>query len=104
MNDIIKVENGVIELTEQAMAKMARAQELLAEAKVYEDEFKTALTKAMEDNGIKKFENDLLSAVFIPETVAVTFDSKRLKEEAPDVFEAYKKETKRKSYVKISYK
>ena len=54
-----------------------------AEAKIAQ--IKEALLKAMEDNGIKKFENDKLTFTYVVPTTRKTFDKKAFEKAHPEI-------------------
>ena len=69
-----------------------------------EEQLKEMFIEKMEANGIDKFisADGTFKATYVKETTSKTFDSKRLKEEKPDVYEEYLKETTKKAYIKFS--
>lgn len=68
------------------------------------EKLKTGLLDLMKANGVKKFENDLIRLTYKEPTTRVSIDSKRLKEERPEVYENYKKESEVKESVLIKIK
>lgn len=69
-----------------------------------DEDLRTKLTEVMQKYGIKSFDNDLLKITSIAEGTKTTVDSKKLKEEAPDIFKKYSKTSTVKAYVKIEVK
>ena len=69
---------------------------------------KAEICEAMEKNGIKAFENDILKLTYVAGTATVSIDTKALQKEDPDLYEElyekYNKETKRSAYVKVTPK
>jgi len=63
--------------------------------------FETAILNEMEEKGIKKFDNGQISITYIEPTTRVSVDSKKLKEELPDVYKKYSKESEVKASIKI---
>lgn len=101
----ITVKDGQILLGEKAMAMLAQAREidlLQKKAKVQMDAFKEALHKAMEDNGLKKLDNDILTATYIGAQTRQVVDTNKLKAEG--LYELYTKPSNVKSSVKIEFK
>ena len=49
------------------------------------EKLKTGLLELMKANGVKKFENDLIRLTYKEASTRVSIDSKRLKEEQPEV-------------------
>jgi len=66
--------------------------------------FKEAVLSEMQLKGIKKFDNGQISITYIEPTTRVSVDSKKLKEELPDVYKKYSKESVVKASIKISKK
>lgn len=63
--------------------------------------FKKMVLNEMEEKGIKKFDNGEISITYIEPYNKNTVDSKKLKEELPDVYKKYSKESEVKASVKI---
>jgi hypothetical protein len=63
--------------------------------------FKEAVLSEMQLKGIKKFDNGEISITYIEPTTRVSIDSKKLKEELPDVYKKYSKESEVKASIKI---
>lgn len=63
--------------------------------------FETAILNEMEQKGIKKFDNGEISITYIESYKKNTVDSKKLKEELPDVYKKYSKESEVKASIKI---
>lgn len=53
------------------------------------DEAKTAMRKAMEEHGIKKFDNPVFVATIAKDSMTESFDAKRFKAEHPELFKQY---------------
>lgn len=68
------------------------------------EKLKTGLLELMKANGVKKFENEFIRLTYKEPTIRISLDSKKLKEEMPDVFENYKKESKVKESILIKIK
>ncbi len=58
--------------------------------------------QAMKQAGVKKLETERVLITLVEPSKSKTLDSKRLKEEHPDLAEAYSRETERKGHVKIT--
>lgn len=81
--------------------------EICVQKKALEDkekEMRSQLEKAMEAYGVKKFENDQISVVYVEPTTRNTIDSAKLKKELPDVASKYTKTSAVKGSVKITVK
>ena len=92
-----------IQVVDSRISKaVAKEKQLLERLKERDDELRAKLLVAMEANGIKKFENDMLRVTYVAPQIRTTFDSSRFKEEAPEIYKEFTKETYTKSHVKIS--
>ncbi len=60
------------------------------------------LKSEMEANGLKKIETDRVLVTIVPDSASSTFDSKKFKEDHPDMAASYMKTSSRKGYVKIT--
>lgn len=109
MNFDITVNDGQVILDEQAVKILSEAKKLdllQKKAKIQMDTLKAAIKKAMEDNGVKKFENDDVTVNYIAPTVSKTMviDEDALKEQGLYDLFAKEKITDRKGYVKVAFK
>lgn len=91
MQALAEAENLIKSIEEQKKQAEARA-----------DELRTALMKAMEQNGVTQFETDLLKVTYVAQTVQERIDTTRLKKEHPEIAEAYKKQTQVKASLRIT--
>ena len=101
--ELIKVENGISILDLDTAEKIAEFERAAKEIKKQQDELKQMILKEMEDKNILSLrdeENDLLISYIAP-TERETLDSKRLREEQPDVYDEYIKFTPVKSSIRI---
>ena len=94
---------------EEALAKISEQEEAIIELKQmldYHEAKKQAslslLKDRMEREGIKKLETPRLLVTLVADSLSSTFDSKRFKDEHPDLATQYLKQTTRKGYVKIT--
>ena len=91
----------------KAMMVMQTIVNLNRQKKILEDRDKAVreeLQKAMDEFGIKQFENDLLKVTYVEPTTRTTIDSARLKKELPAVAEKYSKVSQVKGSVRIDVK
>lgn len=65
---------------------------------------KNGLLELMKANGVKKFENDFIRLTYKEPTTRTSIDSKKLKEEMPDVFDKFKRESEVKESILIKIK
>lgn len=69
-----------------------------------EANMKLAIKEAMEKNVVMKFENDVLKITYIAPTVRNGVDVTRLKEEKPEIYSEFIKQTPVKSSIRIVIK
>lgn len=94
---------------EATLAKISEQEEAIIELKQMLDyheakkqESLNLLKEKMEREGIKKLETPRLLVTLVADSTSSTFDSKRFKDEHPDLATQYLKQTTRKGYVKIT--
>lgn len=105
MSQLVVVnENNEIMVANEYLESYANYLKVKAEAELKEQQFKEELLKAMEEHSIKSYENDLMKVTFQDESTRKSLDSKRLKAECPEIYEAYTNESKVKSCIKIHLK
>lgn len=108
MNDLlIQYANNELQVEEinnkisEAIADLKQKQEALENTN---KTIKEKLLQTMEKNGDKKFENDFISITYVAPTTRTTIDSKKLKEEQPEIFKEYSKINDVKSSIRIKVK
>ncbi len=67
-------------------------------------EVRDLLKKKMAEFGIKSFGNDIISVTYVAPTTKTTVDSKKLKEEQPEIYAKYSKTSNVSASVRISVK
>lgn len=100
---LIKVESGYV-LDQHSIEEIREVEKLAKEVKQRQDNIKAELLKAMEQNGIIKFENEDLLINYIAPTTRETFDAKKLKEDNQDLYDLYVKLSDVKASVRIKLK
>lgn len=101
MNDIILVDNALSAELSNDIAELERL------AKDYEEKKKSVreqLKKAMEESGVVKIDDANLTITYIGETTQEKLDTKALKNELPDIYDAYCKITPKSAYIKVEVK
>lgn len=93
MNEVVKIENDKIVVNSEIVSELKGYLKWKEDMDLKEKEFKQALKDKMETLGIEKFCIEGLSAVIRKGTTRTSIDSKRLKEELPDIYEEYSKTT-----------
>lgn len=102
MEELVKIENGEITVAEEIVNKIIEFNKAKKEMEYQEKLLKDGLMEAMNNLGIKKFIINGLSATIKDGSTRTTIDSKRLKEECPDIYEAYSKTSEVKSSITLS--
>lgn len=93
MNEIVKIKNGEITVAEEIVNKIIEFNKAKKEMEYQEKLLKEELMNAMDSLDIKKFIINGLSATVKDGCTRTTIDTKRLKEECPEIYEAYSKTT-----------
>lgn len=91
MNELVKVENNEIIIVGDFIEQYKQFDKAKKAFELKDKEFKQALKDAMEKTGKTKFMMNGLCATIKARTTRTTVDSKRLKEECPDIYEEYSK-------------
>lgn len=100
--ELVKVENGIIEVAEDVLNEIKAFQEQKEAMELKEKKIKQAILEAMENNGIKSFENDIVKITYVAPTTRKSVDSQALKDQG--LYEQFLKETPVKSSVKVTWK
>ena len=92
----------------EQFAELAALEDEAKELEEQRKKAKAVICKAMEENGIKQFENDNIKITYVAPTVTIGIDWKTYQFEEPKKYakiaKKYSKETKRSAYVKITTK
>lgn len=105
--DRIDEETALATMRKKTAAVIQAITDLVKQKKKLEDQEKTMkaqLMKAMDQYGVKKFENGVVSVTYVAPTVENRLDSKALKADLPDVAAKYTKQKPKVGYVKVSVK
>lgn len=97
-----ELELGKIE--EQISVAIADLQNKQKELQTKNEEIKEQIKTSMEENDIKKFENDYISITYVAPTTRTTVDSKLLKEKYEDIYKECSKVSDVKSSIRIKIK
>ena len=89
---------AVVKDYEGAMLEYLR---LEAEIKAFKEKFNDVVLRTMQENGDKSYKTDRLSITRVLETSKKSFDSKKFKEDYPELFEKYQKESVTKEHLLI---
>lgn len=107
-NELVKK----FEKNQQAIAKLNKEIEKAVGAQI--DKMKTleakntemrqAIQEAMEANGVKEFDGDLIKITYVAPTTRTTFDSKKFAAERPKTYEKYLKTSNVKGSIRLKVK
>ena len=107
-DDIIALRKTELELEEDVQEQYNAIEKRLAELKAYVEEYKELeaaykehLLADFEASNTNKYTGKLFKATLVGPSVRVSLDTKRLKAECPDIYEAYKKESETCGFVKL---
>lgn len=104
MTDLVVKENGVAQVTQQAIEAI---NDVIAQEKAIKER-KEAMTKAlleqMEKYNVTQIKNDFFTVSYTAEHTAERFDSKSLKEQSPALYDSYCKEVNVKASLRITPK
>ena len=90
--DLVKYENNKLTVAEEFAKEYALFQKQVAVMDMKLKEVKEAMKNAMEKYNITEpYEDDYIKITYRKATTRTTVDSKRLKEELPDIYEEYSK-------------
>lgn len=97
----------VVDLNKQVPNVIKAISDICVQKKKLEEQekaMKESLQKAMEQYGVKKFENEVISVTYVASTVRNSIDSAKLKKELPDIAKKYNKKSKVSASVRITVK
>lgn len=101
MNQLIRVnENGAV-LAPEIARNVVEIKKAIDSLKEKEKELNEAILKAMEAENILKIETDELTVSYIAPTDRESLDSKALRAELPDIYDAYVKMSPVKASIRI---
>lgn len=101
---IVQEKEDLIKLHEQVFTAVANLENQASEILKSRSEVQEQLKVAMRDNGVNKFENDLLAITYVAPYDKTTLDVKALKEAYPVVYDAYLRTTSVKDSIRIKIK
>jgi hypothetical protein len=80
------------------------AEQQINAIKEFQENYKKKILQIMEEKGIYKIDNDILTITYTAPTTSSRFDSARLKKENPELYEQYKTISDVSSSIKIKCK
>lgn len=102
--ELIKIENGIGILNAEVSKNIAKFEKALKEIKEKKEELKQSILSEMESKNILKLETDSLTVTYIAPAERETFDSKRFREDNPDLYDEYVKFSPVKSSIRVKVK
>lgn len=103
MNEIVVIGDRGL-LNPEISDKIAEFERNIKKLKEQEDLLKQSILEEMEAKGIVKIENDDLLISYVAPTDRETFDSKKLREDNPDLYDEYIKISKVKASIRVKVK
>lgn len=101
-NELITLtEQGVALLSMDVATKIADFERKVKEIKDAEEKLKDAIKEEMATKGVIKLETSDLTINYVEPTTRETLDTKKLKEELPDIYDAYVKISPVKASVRV---
>lgn len=104
MKSIVKLENGEYGLVSDAINTIVEIEKQIKDLKALQDSYKENLLKEMEEKNVLKIDTEELSISYVAPSTRETLDSKKLKEDLPDIYDLYVKFTDVKSSLRIKVK
>lgn len=104
MDNLITITGDMAILNPETAAKVAEFERIAKEVKTKEEELKKAILTEMENKGVIKLDTGALIISYVAPTDRETLDNKALKEELPDIYDAYVKISPVKSSIRIKLK
>lgn len=103
MEDVVKIEDGQIVVAKDTINKIKQFYSMKKEMEYQEKLLKDGLMEAMKEQGIISFDIDNEFRAIIKDGYSrTTIDSKRLKDEVPEIYEEYSKTTEVKPSIVLS--
>lgn len=91
-------------LASESMVMIAAVEAETASMIAKRDQLRHSLKAAMEAQGVKKIDTDTLSVTYVEPTDRERFDSKALREDMPEIYDAYVSMSPVKSQIRIKLK
>lgn len=104
MNELVKVEDGKIVVAQEFTKAYAEFQKKALEMDLKVKEVKEKLKLAMEEKNVLTYEDDFIKVLYRKPSTRTSIDSKKLREELPDIFEEYSKTTNVSSSITVEAK
>ena len=105
--ELEQIETDIVSLDKKVPQAIRAMTDLLTQQKKLDQQIsdmREVIKAAMEQYGVKSFENDGIRITYIAATERTSVDTTKLKKEHPEIAEAYKKISQVKATVKIETK
>lgn len=103
-NEMVEYKNGAITVAQEICKRIAEFERKALEIEMAKKEIKEQLKKVMEEHGISTFENEYIKVTYKKPSVRTTVDSKKLKEELPEIYNEYTKTSNVSSSISLEVK
>lgn len=104
MDEMISTRDGNMHLSDTAELEIIKIEQAARQIKAAQDAIKRAILAEMEQKNIIKLETDRLTITYIAPSDRESFDSKRMREQWPDLYDEFVKITPVKSSVRFKVK
>lgn len=103
-NELLIINNNELEATKEGIKLIKQVQKAKVQFQIMEEKLKELFLTTMEENNIKKYisPDGTFKVTYYEETTQNRIDSKKLKEEQPDIYNKYLKTSNKKAYVKFN--
>lgn len=99
-----KNQHAIVRLNKEIEAAVGAQVAKKDELEKQNADMRDAIKQAMEENGVEKFDGDLITISYRKPSTRTSFDSKRFKEERPKTYEKYLKTSDVKSSITVKLK
>lgn len=100
--ELVRVTEGQIQVQHQVLETLKAFNEQKKEMEKLEKEVKQSVIKAMEENGIKSFENDVVKITYCEPTTRTSIDTDLIKQMG--MYHTFSKESPVKASVRMTWK
>lgn len=104
LSQLTTVNSEIAQVEAEISKKIAAQQKRLSTLREQDAELRGAIMQAMESNGLKKVENDVMAITYVAPTTRMTVDSAKLKKESPELYAKYAKTSDVKASIRIKIK
>jgi len=101
---LVTLDNEKLAALRQIEMEIANCEQKVKEYKVEQERIKDGLLEIMKAHNVKKYEGDLIMLTYVAPSTRTSIDSKKLKEELPDIYEQFSKTSDVKESLRITIK